>query len=86
MVDAISSFFENLVVLTTGNNIPSQSHTLISINLVTGIPFKLRKVNYASWRAQFTNLLFGSDLLGFLDGTMSCPFETILPTVSTTLV
>ncbi|KAJ9682910.1 hypothetical protein PVL29_018770 [Vitis rotundifolia] len=31
MANAISSSFENLVVLTTRNNIPSQSNTLISI-------------------------------------------------------
>ena len=35
-------------------------------------------MNYASWRAQFTNLLFGYDLLGFLDGTTPYPPETIL--------
>ncbi|WJZ98094.1 hypothetical protein VitviT2T_016647 [Vitis vinifera] len=40
--------------------------------------------NYASWRAQFTNLLFGYDLLGCLNGTTLCPPETILQSGSTT--
>ena len=38
------------------------------------IPFKLSKGgNYESWRAQFSNILFGYDLLGYIDGSFSCP-------------
>ncbi|KAJ9697176.1 hypothetical protein PVL29_009099 [Vitis rotundifolia] len=40
-------------------------------------------MNYASWRAQFTNLLFGYDLSGFLDGITPCSLETILQSSST---
>ena len=40
--------------------------------------------NYASWRAQFTNLLFGYDLLGCLNGITPCPLETILQSGSIT--
>ncbi|KAJ9694017.1 hypothetical protein PVL29_009812 [Vitis rotundifolia] len=84
MAEEFSSSFANHVVLTTGNNLSSQSNTLISINAATQMPFKLSKMNYASWRAQFTNLLFGYDLFGFLDGTTPCPPETILQFDSTT--
>ncbi|KAJ9680401.1 hypothetical protein PVL29_019662 [Vitis rotundifolia] len=78
MADEFSSSFTNLAVLTTGNTLSSQPNTLISINDATQISLKLSKMNYASWRAQFTDLLFGYDLLGFLDGTTPCPPETIL--------
>ncbi|KAJ9707490.1 hypothetical protein PVL29_002495 [Vitis rotundifolia] len=83
MVDWFSSSSTNPVVLTIGNNLPSQPNTLISINVVTQMPFKLNKMNYASWRAQFTNLLFGYDLLGFLDDTTPYPPKTILQSSST---
>ncbi|KAJ9671083.1 hypothetical protein PVL29_027193 [Vitis rotundifolia] len=86
MVDEFSSSFANLVVLTIENNLTSQPNTLISINVATQMPFKLSKMNYASWRAQFTNLLFRYDLLGFLDGTTPCPFRTILQFGSTTSI
>ena len=84
MANELSSSFANLVVLTIGNNLSSQPNTLISINVATQMPFKLSKMNYASWRAQFTNLLFGYDLLCFLDGTTPCPPETTLQSGSTT--
>ncbi|KAJ9685504.1 hypothetical protein PVL29_017518 [Vitis rotundifolia] len=84
MADEFSSSSANLVVLTTGNNLSSQPNTLISINVATQMPFKLNKMNYASWRAQFTNLQFGYDLLGFLNGKTTCPPETILQSGSTT--
>ena len=83
MADEFSSLSANPIVLTIGNTLSSQPTTLISINVATQMPFKLSKMNYASWRAQFTNLLFGYDLLGFLDGTTPCPPETILQFGST---
>ena len=86
MADEFSSSSANSVVLTTGNTLSSQPNTLISINVATQMPFKLNKMNYASWRAQFTNFLFGYDLLGFLDGTTPCPPETILQFGSTTSI
>ncbi|RRT52613.1 hypothetical protein B296_00023139 [Ensete ventricosum] len=56
-------------------NASTSSHEgLISINAASLIPFKLSKsVNYTSWRAQFYNLLFGYGLLGYVDGSFSCP-------------
>ena len=86
MADEFSSSSANFVVLTIGNTLSSQPNTLISINVATQMPFKLSKMNYASWRAQFTNLLFGYDLLGFLDDTTPCPLETILQFGSTTSI
>ena len=51
---------------------------LISLNASSQIPFKLAKdgTNFASWKSQLTNLLFGYDLLGFVDGTHPCPPST----------
>ncbi|KAJ9705825.1 hypothetical protein PVL29_003771 [Vitis rotundifolia] len=47
---------------------------LISLNASSQIPFKLAKdgANYASWKSQMTNLLFGYDLLSFVDGSHPC--------------
>ncbi|CAL9075023.1 unnamed protein product, partial [Musa textilis] len=56
----------------------SQPSNLITINAAALIPFKLSKNgNYASWRAQFSNLLFGYDLLGYIDGSLNCPSEVL---------
>lgn len=77
MANEISSS-KNPIEKTTINNVPSQPNTLISIKATTKIPFKLSKVNYAEWRAQFTNILFGHNLLGFLDGITPYLLKTIL--------
>lgn len=37
------------------------------------MPIKLTSDNYAVWRAQFLNILYGYDLVGFVDGTIACP-------------
>ncbi|GKV19237.1 hypothetical protein SLEP1_g29524 [Rubroshorea leprosula] len=39
-------------------------------------PLKLTPTNYPSWKTQFTCLVAGYDLLGFLDGTNPCPVAT----------
>ena len=65
-----------LVGHTTMSGNPSLAGTnLISLNASSQIPFKLAKdgANYASWKSQMTNLLFGYDLLGFIDGSHPCP-------------
>ncbi|KAF3457059.1 hypothetical protein FNV43_RR01716 [Rhamnella rubrinervis] len=48
---------------------------LISLNASSQIPFKFAKNgdNYASWKSQMINLLFGYGLLGFVDGSNPCP-------------
>lgn len=52
----------------------SSGQTLVYINSSTQISQKLSKGgNYAAWHAQFTNLLFEYDLIGFIDGTKPCP-------------
>ncbi|CAI9782699.1 unnamed protein product [Fraxinus pennsylvanica] len=78
-----SSTSETPVVVSTGSN-PSAQTNLISINTASQILFKLsRSGNYASWRSQFSNLLFGYDLLGYVDGTHPCPASTINTTEGT---
>ncbi|CAL9074921.1 unnamed protein product, partial [Musa textilis] len=71
---ASSSTSYTPVIVPAGNNSSSQSPSLITINAAALIPFKLSKSgNYASWRAQFSNLLFGYDLIGYIDGSLHCP-------------
>ncbi|GAB2279268.1 hypothetical protein Dimus_039340 [Dionaea muscipula] len=50
--------------------------TLIAFNS-TQLPVKLTPFNFPSWKAQFDALLFGYDLLGFVDGSNPCPPSTI---------
>ncbi|KAJ9672681.1 hypothetical protein PVL29_026056 [Vitis rotundifolia] len=60
---------------TMSGNTTIVGTNLISLNASSQIPFKLAKdgANYASWKSQMTNLLFGYDLLGFVDGSHPCP-------------
>ena len=46
---------------------------LIVLNINAQAPLKLTATNYSVWRLQFTTLLFGYDLLGFVDDLKSCP-------------
>ncbi|KAJ0044346.1 hypothetical protein Pint_04673 [Pistacia integerrima] len=58
--NAGTTMLGNTVVLGTN---------LISLNAYSHIPFKLAKgVKYSSWKSQMTNLLFGYDMLEFVDG------------------
>ncbi|KAK0600800.1 hypothetical protein LWI29_018485 [Acer saccharum] len=78
-----STSFTPQVVLMGTNNFTQPPQSLIAINS-TQIPVKLSKSgNYAAWRSQFENLLFGYGLMGYLDGTKPCPPATI-PNLSTT--
>ncbi|KAK0591398.1 hypothetical protein LWI29_001105 [Acer saccharum] len=64
-------------VILMGTNNTNQHQSLIAINS-TQVPIKLTKGgNYAAWRSQFENLLFGYGLMGYLDGTKPCPSATI---------
>ncbi|CAH9079802.1 unnamed protein product [Cuscuta epithymum] len=63
---------------TSGSHlIPTQQDLpqLISLNASTQIPVKLSKdgSNFSSWKSQLTNLLFGYNLLGYVDGSTPCP-------------
>lgn len=63
-------------ILSTGTS-SCHGQTLFSLNFNTQITQKLGKNgSYSSWRAQVTNLFFGYDLLGHLDGS-SCPSKTV---------
>ncbi|KAK2638155.1 hypothetical protein Ddye_025950 [Dipteronia dyeriana] len=74
---------EPTVVTPTSNPIAQTNAfylygNLISLNASSQIPFKLSKDggNYASWKSQMTNLLFGYGLLGFIDRSHPCPLKT----------
>ena len=49
---------------------------LITINVANQLPFKLTSTNYYSWKTQFDALLYGYDLLRFIDRTNRCPSQT----------
>ncbi|CAH9077398.1 unnamed protein product [Cuscuta epithymum] len=53
----------------------ASTQQLISLNASSQIPLKLSQdgSNYSSWKAQITNLFFGYDLLGFVDGSNQKP-------------
>ena len=70
--------------LSSGNLATNSSgQTLVYINSSTQISQKLSKNgNYAAWHSQFTNLLFGYDLIGYIDGTIPCPSKTKTPSSS----
>ena len=68
-------FFSNVflpVSNSTPNSTPSSDITtklsLTAINTTSQLPLKLTGTNYPSWRAQFTSLLIGYELLGYVDG------------------
>ena len=50
---------------------------LIVLNVNAQAPLKLIATNYSAWRLQSAFLLFGYDLLGFVDGSKSCPLAMI---------
>jgi len=53
---------------TMGNNI------IIQFNLASQLPIKLSGgENFATWKAQFSILMYGYNLFGHLDGTTPAP-------------
>ncbi|KAK1548946.1 hypothetical protein Q3G72_024959 [Acer saccharum] len=77
-----SSSAPQVTLTGTTNNNTNQSPSLIAINS-TQVPIKLTKgENYAAWRSQFENLLFGYNLMGYLDGTKPCPPASISASTS----
>lgn len=58
------------------NNTTLNQNSLIAINS-TQLPDKLTSSNYPSWKAQIDALLFGYDLIGYVDGTKPRPPKMI---------
>ena len=48
----------------------------VAINATQHITTRLTPTNYPSWHAQFESLLFGYNLYGYIDGTLTCPSST----------
>lgn len=71
MISSSSSSSSNVVVLDNTNQ-------LIALNDVIQLSIKLTPSNFPSWRSQFTSILLSYDLLGYVDGTLPCPFPTII--------
>ena len=64
-------------------NKTNTSQILIVFNVNAQAPLKLTTINYFTWWLQFMSLLFGYDLLGFIDGSKTCPPALItLPNAS----
>ncbi|KAK9107382.1 hypothetical protein Syun_023393 [Stephania yunnanensis] len=49
----------------------------MSFNVAAQASLKLTIANYPAWLLQFTTLLTGYDLFGFIDGARTCLEETI---------
>ncbi|KAA8517225.1 hypothetical protein F0562_017523 [Nyssa sinensis] len=67
---------------STGPLIQTMSDTQLLPNHLVAVnsnqlPLKLKPSIYPSWKAQFDALRCGYDLLGYIDGTNSCPSPTI---------
>jgi hypothetical protein len=58
---------------------------IISINATSQLPIKLSSNNFHSWKAQFDALLYGFDLMGFLDGNTTCSSKEIIAKDGTTV-
>ena len=50
---------------------------LITFNASSQLPLKLTPLNFLSWRSQLMSLLIGYNLQGYIDGTTSCPSQTL---------
>ncbi|XP_011040770.1 PREDICTED: uncharacterized protein LOC105136950 [Populus euphratica] len=58
---------------------------IISINATSQLPIKLNSNNFPSWKAQFDALLYGYDLMGFLDGNTTCSSKEMIAKDGTTV-
>ncbi|GFP97564.1 hypothetical protein PHJA_001900500 [Phtheirospermum japonicum] len=61
----------------TVNVAESSPSPFVQINCATHLPLHLTSTNYVSWKLQFTLLLFGLDLMGFLYGSSMAPTTTL---------
>ncbi|GAU36347.1 hypothetical protein TSUD_321860 [Trifolium subterraneum] len=68
----------------TENIIPSQTDKLIVLNAGSQLSIKLDGENYPAWRIQFSALLTGFDLFGYVDGSKTCPTPTVVAGATTT--
>ncbi|GAB2274459.1 hypothetical protein Dimus_039086 [Dionaea muscipula] len=72
-------------VVTTITNSTTTTLPLYAINVCSQVTEQLTSSNYPQWKAQFEALLIGYDLLGYVDGTISCPSSDLTsPSASTT--
>jgi hypothetical protein len=62
----------------------SQMDKLIVLNAGSQLSIKLDGENYPSWRIQFSALLIGFDLFGYVDGSTTCPTKTLVAGETTT--
>ena len=53
------------------NSNPSAPKSVVVLNVQHSL--KLNSTNYTAWKVQMNALLIGYDLIGFIDGSNSCP-------------
>ncbi|RVX08300.1 Retrovirus-related Pol polyprotein from transposon RE1 [Vitis vinifera] len=73
----MSSNIHSTPHFVSGDSNSSSNLPLVTINTSSQIPYKLTASNYPFWHATFTTILFGYDLMGYLDGTLPCPLIPI---------
>lgn len=66
---------------TISSTISSSANAMVSVPFTHAIMVKLGQDNYMLWRAKFLPYLRSYNLLGYVDGTKSCP----APMVTTTM-
>lgn len=70
----------NSNILTSTN----KKDKLIVLNAGSQLSIKLDGENYPAWRIQFSALLTGFDLYGYVDGSTTCPTKTLVAGNTTT--
>ncbi|KAH0693390.1 hypothetical protein KY285_020487 [Solanum tuberosum] len=79
MSDTSSSSSPNSPAITLNQGGVIKPSQLVSFNPASQLSFKLlESANYPTWKSQITTLLFGYDLLTFVDGSLPIPNAQIL--------
>ncbi|XVF74916.1 hypothetical protein PTKIN_Ptkin13bG0148600 [Pterospermum kingtungense] len=69
---SVSPTISTLTLTSSGSKTP-----LITIDAAAQLPIKLNPFNFPSWGAQFNSLLYGHNLYGYIDGSISKPSRLI---------
>ena len=75
----------NPTIVVAGGN--TSKTTLFTFNTASQLSLKLTgSSNYPTWKAQVTTLLYGYDLMGFIDGSYPCPPMLLQQNKDTTIL
>ncbi|CAL5334355.1 unnamed protein product [Camellia sinensis] len=59
--------------------------TLLIYNLSSFITVKLDGTNFIIWQSQLSNILQATNLLGYVDGSVTCPSSTIIDSTGSSI-